>query len=183
MDKPPPRVDPHRIVTEQGFVAPDMVGHVEGWRVWVVPAQAPAFGLPPKLRSVSSDDYWAHRRVMRATCNAGSPCTAPALPGDHCTCGCYSAKTYEHLMSLHYHPYDLEEGFLTVMGRVANWGKVVEGSQGWRCEFSYPVELFVPFEAYMRRGSTGVPLGTALQEAYGVRVSPRNFLKPFVRAA
>ena len=31
-----------------------------------------------------------------------------------------------------------------VLGRVSLWGKVVEYDHGWRAEFAYPAELFIP---------------------------------------
>jgi len=51
---------------------------------------------------------------------------------------------------------------------VANWGKVVEGSQGWRSEYTYPLKLWLPFEAWY--------LAEALGNAYGVPVALKNTL-------
>jgi hypothetical protein len=97
-------------------------------------------------------------------------CKGVTIPNEHCTCGFYSAKTYDHLQSMTYHLYDAEaNGMFHIAGRVANWGKVVEGTQGWRSEFSYPLELFVPFEAWR--------LCTPLESLYGVPSQLKNTLQ------
>ncbi len=76
-----------------------------------------------------------------------------------------------HLTGNSYHRYDGERGGkYCVIGRVANWGKVVEGTLGWRAELAYPLELFVPFEVWK--------LVEPLHETYGVPVQLLNFLKP-----
>jgi hypothetical protein len=62
-----------------------------------------------------------------------------------------------------------------VLGQVANWGKVIEGTQGWRAELAYPVKLWVPFEAWK--------IAQALEAGYGVPVGLKNYLKPAARRA
>lgn len=92
------------------------------------------------------------------------------VPGEGCTCGLYSAKTQKHLMGMGYRKYDAERtGQFRVMGEVSLWGKIVEGTQGWRAEFGYPRNLLVPFEAYA--------LVAPLKDAYGVPVELANILK------
>jgi ribosomal protein L37E len=168
--------DPTRWVPDPDFKAPDVIGTVEGWRAWGVPANLPDFGVPPKLYSVThkvkgTPYYWTPRQKARAECRR---CGADEVPGEHCACGFYSAKTVEHLMSMRYHEYDADGlGMYHVVGRVANWGKVIECSSGWRSAFSYPVHLYIPFEAF--------ELAKPLQAAYGVPVSLKNHLKPVRR--
>jgi len=154
------------------FRVPDIAGTVEGWRAWGVPANRPSFGTLPKLYSVSHNRYfWKPKEFARATCRRCNE-----TPGENCTCGFYSAKTLDHLMGMSYHQYDAEAGgYFHVVGQVANWGKVVEGSQGWRAEKSYPVHLYVPYEAW--------PLAKPLSENYGVPVSLKNILIPHRRRA
>jgi len=163
-------IDPARIVVDPNFQAPDLSQAVEGWRAWQVPAKLPRFGVPPKLWSVSHRYYWVPRQESVAECGR-----CKDMPGESHTCGFYSAKHLEHLQSMGYHQYDSERtGVFIVIGQVANWGKVIEGSQGWRSQKSYPVRLWVPFEAHH--------LAVPLSEAYGVPVGLKNFLKP-ARAA
>lgn len=167
------------------FVAPDLTAAVEGWRSWRVSAELPRFGVAPKMYSVTHGNYyWTPRRAAEAEC---SRCEAKeviddktgllvmkgtGIPGEQCSCGFYSAKSLEHLLcEMSYHRYDLESGTFCAVGQVACWGKVIEGSQGWRSQFAYPVKLFVPFE---------VPkaVALALRKEYGVPVSLKNVLKP-----
>jgi hypothetical protein len=153
------------------FRAPDLMQAVEGWRAWGVDTVLPKFGVPPKLRSLTqglhfNGGYWTPRKKARAHCDS----CGEDVPGWNCSCGFYSAKTQDHLLSMSYHIYDSETGMFHVVGQVANWGKVVEGSQGWRSEFSYPVRLYVPFEAHK--------LAKPLSNAYGIPVKLKNTLKP-----
>jgi hypothetical protein len=163
---------PHR-----DFVAPTVVGIAEGWRTWAVEVAKPRYGVPPKMWSVVHHYYWTPRQLCRAECHkCNNPDGSPMLdadgysimPRESCSCGFYSAKSFEHLMTMHYHVYGGGDRF-NVIGRVSNWGKVIEGSLGWRAEKSYPIELFIPFE-YARTHAR------ALSEGYGVPVKMRNFL-------
>lgn len=169
----PSRFDPKKARPEKDFRAPDLLGTVEGWRAWRIDAKLPPFGVAPKLRSATYGGYyWTPRQRAMAECDK----CGENVPGQRCSCGFYSAKTLEHLMSMAYHLYDEHEGSVyaapgevKVVGQVANWGKVVEGSQGWRAQYSYPVRLFVPYEA--------ARLVKPLRKAYGVPVTLKNILR------
>lgn len=168
---PTPTVDDLPDLDEDMLMAlPDVAGTVPGWRTWDIdPEGVPLDGVQgPVLRSVTKRSYiWIPREVQEATCKKGTH--SGGSPEERCTCGLYSAKDYDHLMSMSYHQYDGElDGFYTAVGEVANWGKVVEGTQGWRAQFSYPRVLYVPFEAWH--------LARPLQEAYGIPVKLKNFL-------
>jgi hypothetical protein len=148
-------------------------GTVEGWRAWIVSRNLPRYGVPMKLKSVThgaavNDGYWPPRKENVAFCDR----CGEDVPGEQCSCGFYSAKTLDHLMSMGYHTYrDTDDDhYFKVIGQVANWGKVIEGTQGWRSQYSYPVRLFVPFEAARH--------ARLLKEAYGCKVRLLNFLKP-----
>jgi len=146
------------------FRAPDLIGSVEGWRSWSVKAELPSYGAAPKLQSVTHSYFWAPRVKARADCDR----CGLETPGQDCTCGFYSAKNLDHLRSMSYVSYNGDKGMVAVVGRLACWGKVIEGTQGWRSEFAYPVELYVPFEAHN--------LAKALGEAYGIPVQLLNLL-------
>jgi hypothetical protein len=159
-----------------GLVVPDFTEVMIGWRAWGVPASWTP-GEVPLLHSVTHGDYvWTPREVVEAHCpkakfgkgsGHGDP---PTVPGENCTCGFYSAKTRDHLQSMSYHKYDAERsGMFHVMGEVALWGKVVEGTQGWRAQFGYPRKLYVPFEAHK--------LVAPLKDAYGCEVVLNNILR------
>jgi len=151
----------------QEFEVPDIVGHVEGWRAWNVDREPPAFGTTPKLYSATYGYYWTPRVRARAECNRGGD---DHVPGEQCSCGFYAAKTLPHLRSMGYSSYHEEGPQVTIVGQLAMWGKVIEGTQGWRSEYAYPVKLFVPFEAWR--------LAKPVAKAYGVPVELLNLLDP-----
>lgn len=148
---------------------PDYHETMIGWRAWGVKPDL-EFGEIPLLRSVTySDHAWTPGEPTEAECRRAHRGTHE-VPHETHTCGLYSAKTRERLMSMEYHRYDAEQrGLFHVVGSVSLWGKIVEGSQGWRAQFGYPRELFLPFEAWS--------LAAPLTEAYGVPVRLNNILK------
>ena len=178
--------DPAKLARQAQFQVPDYLEAQLGWRAWGVPSDTPRFGTSPKLYSVSHGSYfWAPRQAAEADCPRCSkptvredPITGEktefkvGVPGERCTCGFYSANSLQHLMSMTYHMYDADRGgYFHVIGEVANWGKVIRGSQGWRSQFSYPLRLYVPFEAFH--------LAKSLAQTYGVKVELKNFLKQY----
>jgi hypothetical protein len=153
-------------IADSEFRAPDLAGTEEGWRAWKVNVEPPPFGTCPKLFSATrSSFFWAPRQKARAECKR-----CKEIPGQSCSCGFYSAKTLTHLREMGYQRYQVGAPVCTVVGRLACWGKVIEGTQGWRSEFAYPVRLYVPFEAWK--------LGSPLAEGYGVPVRLLNLLDP-----
>jgi hypothetical protein len=171
MSTPDLPFDPAKLagLSDGGFRAPELEGTVEGWRAWRVSMTPPPYGTAPRLNSATFSYYWAPRTLARAECDAcGSD-----VPGEHCSCGFYSAKTLDHLRDMGYHTYDSNTGNVCVVGQLANWGKVIEGSQGWRAEKAYPVVIYVPFEAHR--------LARPISDAYGVPVRLLNLLDPTKR--
>jgi hypothetical protein len=176
--------DPKKL-PESDFQTPDFMEPRYGWRAWAIEAELPSFGLPPKLHSVSWGYYWAPRRKAAADCSRAYPCSEPrvrqshgkdvevvvGVPGEDCSCGFYSAKTFEHLQSMGYHVYYPDSGRFTVVGKVYNWGKVVECQTGWRSQYAYPAKLFVPIEA----AYLAAPLAKAYAPKEGVVL--RNVLE------
>jgi hypothetical protein len=155
---------------------PDAVDVAIGWRTWSISVTGNIEGEVPqmRLRSVSHSSFlWLPREAVEAKCSRstgkanGVDRKGHEVPDEHCSCGLYSAKTFEHLQTMSYHFYDADSGFNAV-GRVKLWGKVVEGTQGWRAQYGYPETLYVPFEAWRYR--------EALEEQYGVKVLLKNIL-------
>jgi hypothetical protein len=167
-----PIVDASKLrgLTDRAFQAPDLAQAVEGWRAWATDLEPPPYGVTPKLHSATWDYVWTPRVKARAHCGKGCEDSEFGLPGETCSCGFYSAKTLEHLRSMGYSRYNENSGTITVVGQLACWGKVIEGSQGWRSEFAYPVKLYVPYEAHR--------LAKPLREGYGVPVKMLNLLDP-----
>lgn len=154
-----------------GLTVPDFSEVMVGWRAWGVDPATPA-GEVPILQSVTQNEqYWIPKQPMEATCLRKGPKGHKdgQIPLEQCRCGLYAAKSYEHLRSMTYHTYDAEDkGLFHVVGRVSLWGKVIEGSQGWRAQYGYPQELFLPYEAWR--------LAERLGEAYGVPCKLKNIL-------
>lgn len=157
---------------------PDVIGYVVGWRAWDVARQPDSDGKV-MLQSVTHSYTWVPFEKARAEC---SVCTSTdtrardCIPGDACSCGFYAAKSLEHLRTMSYHTYNSEDddGPVTIVGRLAMWGKVIEGSQGWKAEYAYPEMLFVPFEV-------AKSLAQPVSNTYGVPVTLLNLLDPAAR--
>lgn len=146
------------------LVVPDYTDVMIGWRAWHVEERP---GFAPQLLSMNST-RWEPREVMEAVCARHENDPKHGVPTLSCRCGLYSAKSREHLLSMPYHYYDPDEG-IVVIGEVNLWGRIVEGTQGWRAQYGYPRKLFLPFEGWR--------LFDPLSEAYGVPVELNNTLK------
>lgn len=178
-----PDFDPRKLPSPKGLMVPTLDDAVEGWRAWRVARELPRFGNAPKLYSINAGGhygqdgyYWTPRRAARAEC--AYDCEKLEVPGESCSCGFYSAKTCEQLLEgLGYASFnpDGDHDEVRVIGQVANWGKVIEGSQGWRASKSYPIQLWVPYSASH--------LAQPLKDAYGCKVGLKNFVQdPFERS-
>jgi hypothetical protein len=164
--------DPTKSVADPNFKPVSIEHAKEGWRAWVIDRTKPRFGLPVKMSSVSHGYEWTPRRKAEAECGMCSQPGQEGVPGVGCSCGFYSAKSLKHLMRMGYHLYhDIDEAKqFKVVGQVACWGKVIEGTQGWRTQYAYPTYLMVPFEM-------GFDWSRLLKDSYGCKVRLLNFLK------
>jgi hypothetical protein len=166
--------NPAALAPDPKFQPVKLAGAKEGWRAWAVDRKLPAYGLAPKLYSVTHTYHWAPKRKAEAFCEycANDETGESTVPGVDCSCGFYSAKSLKHLMRMGYHSYgDIDEANqFKIVGQVANWGKVIEGTQGWRSQYSYPTYLMLPFEM-------GHEFGARIRDAYGCQVRLLNFLK------
>lgn len=96
---------------------------------------------------------WPFRQALRAAClQQHAPHEAKA-PDDDCSCGIYGFRDRDDAEQSH-------ERYIT--GRVALWGEFVEHALGWRAEFAYPLELWIP-DAHWEQA-------VALMETYSVAV-------------
>lgn len=179
---------PASLKHEPTLIVPDSIEPVSGWRAWklrVTPEDVhtdPASGdslvhrlleaermkterkQPMLLKSVSHSTVWHPRQEVVATCSKGDH----DVPRESCTCGLYAARTLAHLMTMTYPKYNADTGQFTVIGEVAMWGGLVEGTQGWRGERAYPTALYLPFEAWQ--------YGAELADTYGVPVKLKRWL-------
>jgi hypothetical protein len=162
-------IDPTAIVSDPNFRPVDPAKARIGWRAWRVDRELPKYGLPPKLYSASFPYHWRPKQKAEADCPGCGQPDGVGVPGEHCSCGFYSAKSLKHLLSMGYHQYTADGPSFTVVGKIGCWGKIVEGTQGWRAQYAYPIELLVPYEA-------GFDFAKRLRDTYGCKVRLMNFL-------
>jgi hypothetical protein len=153
------------------IVVPDFTDVMIGWRAWKVELES---GFPAKLLSMN-DEPWPQFEPMVAECgnrkaavtSGLKPRAEHEIPNMKCSCGIYSAKSRAHLLSMRYHHYDPDNPRV-VIGSINLWGRIVEGTQGWRAAVGYPREIYVPHLAWK--------LAEPLADAYGVPVKLANTL-------
>jgi hypothetical protein len=80
------------------------------------------------------------------------------VPHERCSCGLYSARNLDHLLSMGYAMF-ADDG-VNVIGEVGNAGKVIPGSQGFKAQRSRVIKLYVPLAQ--------AELGEKLGEVYNV---------------
>jgi hypothetical protein len=83
-----------------------------------------------------------------------------SVPCANHTCGIYAVSEPEHLSS--YPNYN------RAVGTVSLWGKVVPGDKGYRAEFAYPKEVWIPCSPSEEKERTLVAAG--LVDLYGIPV-------------
>jgi len=113
---------------------PDYISPIIGYRVW----QWVAAGL----KSLNGEP-WSAGKPIAAACRISVRGTTVAVhdandaPREKCTCGVYASKSLEHLHTTGYERYG-------ICGEVNLWGTVVEHEQGFRAQFAYPKNLYLP---------------------------------------
>jgi hypothetical protein len=129
---------------------------VVGWRCWRVIDTGDDF----VLESANRTTRWPASVALEASCSVDHPHTIPA---PECACGIYAARTPE--LVLGYFPPVVRRAATIIapailgydkvvaVGLVSLWGDVIEGALGWRGQYAYPRELFVPSAVrHYRRG-------------------------------
>jgi hypothetical protein len=149
--------------TDRPF-APDYVDPIVGWRAWRVVRRNGRLLLASPYVNVA----WRPGSPLVAECHVGPAEPEPEheTPDPACACGIYASR----LESLDWPAFVRTAPRPLVIGRVLLWGKVVEGTRGWRAELAYPERLWVPAtDGHYTAGvwETADGLGE-----YGVDVSP-----------
>ena len=108
------------------------------WRVGIDPWGRPRL-LPAGLTSIGSElSPWTPGKAGRAIhWDDGNPTFNHDAPATYCNCGYWAFKSARYL---HLHSSYHNQGY--ILGRVAMWGNIVEGTLGYRGEFVYPDHLW-----------------------------------------
>jgi hypothetical protein len=134
---------------------PDLIEPVEAWRAWRVGMRQGRV----VLLSLFAETVWEPGVPLAAVCTQGHRSRWRPwriYPNDHtapdleCDCGIYGVQSVAAARTYLKSPTLFRDE--RVIGRVALWGTVVEGSRGWRGSRAYPLELFVPASAAVRSG-------------------------------
>jgi len=147
--------------------APDYVEPTLGWRVWLVVEHDDNL----RLASVLYPTIWEVREHLTARCDLSPPTSRRTHLSPHgdCSCGLYAAASLADATSyFDGRGQNSRRPVYRVIGRVALWGRVIEGERGWRASHAYPSRLYVP-EQSDASSLSPLDVGVALAE-YGVPV-------------
>ena len=119
--------------------APDYAAPIVGWRVWRVVRERDTL----RLLSAVYDEVWEPRREAVGECLAARAVAPHVAPDESCSCGIYAVRDVSNAARYLVGRND-PAVVHRVIGLVALWGVVVEGSDGWRASRAYPLSLWVP---------------------------------------
>jgi hypothetical protein len=158
------------------MIVPDAIEPVIGWRAWIYwPRFVP--GKPEVMSLTNYEVVWRPGEPMVARCPSGwhEP-PGPGLwyaddPKDRCSCGVHALASPQDGRW----PFGDRELYrcpdsVGLIGRVALWGRVIEGEYGWRAQYAYPREFVVLERESWRPPYGGVNPWDHLRE-FGVPVS------------
>ncbi|TDQ58741.1 hypothetical protein EV188_104488 [Actinomycetospora succinea] len=107
------------------LAVPDLAGVVVGWRAWRV-VQRPG---GPELVAPVQGTRWSPGRATHARCTSGRH-DPGAVPAEGCRCGLYAVADPLGVVG--------HDGPGAVLGCVALYGDLLEGTQGWRASRGVP---------------------------------------------
>lgn len=136
------------------FRIPDKITPEIGWRVWLVVKYPERYRLHSAVRGNIS---WPVRRELRAVCWK-KPWSPPEhhAPNENCGvggtrgCGIYAVRNLDlcrHFLEGSYSPIYVQgigPVIHRVFGTAALWGKILAAEHGWRAEYAYPDEIWIP---------------------------------------
>lgn len=138
--------DPRGYRGEVGPIeAPEYASPVVGWRMWSIalvrgrhrlasPLFRAVWPATEELRAVcDTKDHWRWRRRRREH----------VVPVERCGCGLHAMSAPGHL-STYILPPASAQIVRRALGRVSLWGRVIEGSCGWRAAAAFPAEIWLP---------------------------------------
>jgi hypothetical protein len=161
---------------------PDAIEPVIAWRAWTVVPDDGGY----RLQSVVFPVAWEPRHALRARCMRVERELIFAVwrnvpphggPSRGCDCGIYGAADLGRLAR--YLGFPFASPLVPrnrIVGTVALWGHVVECEQGWRAEYAYPCQLWVPSYGPGRERDLAMVLDDLA--GYGVPVDFLNVAHP-----
>mgnify|MGYP006285002167 FL=1 len=174
-------------MSDDGFVVPDLIEPIVGYRSWTVRVHPSG---EPRLCSPYRRHVWQPRQAHHAVCGVtnwtspigirparGAPPVHEA-PAEGCTCGVHAWRSESAALM------DAADtrGLRAVSGSLAMWGTVLRHERGYRSAFGYPESLTVhaattdglcfvfSWETGQLRAAPAEELAPMLQETYGVPV-------------
>jgi hypothetical protein len=173
-----------------GYVVPDSIEPVVGWRAW--------FHHEGFLHSVVHPTRWEPGERVEAKClNDYYPLQVMkrlglsethVSPHEVCRCGVYGAEFEQAIVYCHWRIVpDWRDSWIpgldkcSIIGRVFGWGNVVEGDRGFRAQYAYPKDIYIVGFPLLTRWrlkrklrAYGVPVYTARDMAEVQQIAKRN---------
>ena len=116
---------------------------LRGWRAWQIVERRD--GLT--LLSWAHATPWPARQALESRCNRHG-----ARPSRHHSCGLYAFTEREDALAYaqprpggaQLFVQRPERALGIAVGVVSGWGRVVRHARGWRSQFAYPYDLYLP---------------------------------------
>jgi len=125
--------------------APEYASPIVGWRMWSIAEEHGRHRLCSPLFRV----FWPPASELQAVCDARAHVPWRRRRLDHpvpvarCGCGLHAMAAPGHL-SAYILPPASSQVVRRAVGRVSLWGRVLEGSSGWRAAAAFPAEIWLP---------------------------------------
>lgn len=155
--------------------APLYIEPAIAWRAWLVHSRFPRLisvtnkSIKTQNKNMTYREFWPYQMRLSAKCTVEDH----AAPADDCTCGIYgTASFFDAWEYLTYNDRNNDHvKNRTVIGTVKLWGDVLEYTSGYKAQFAYPQELWLPPCPWIKAiDEVGVRerMAENLADAYGI---------------
>jgi hypothetical protein len=146
------------------------------WRTWVL---NPMEGIP-RLHSVTrkhaNSPYsidrtpWPPYQPLRGECSSEHE----EVPGESCSCGIYATASLIEAWSWLTWNFRVssEVKWRTAVGLTYLWGDVLEYSMGYKAQYAYPKELWLPPNSWRTDNDRRDEVAREFSDGYGIPVTP-----------
>ncbi|MBU6232237.1 hypothetical protein KGP36_06405 [Patescibacteria group bacterium] len=111
---------------------------------------------------------WPFKQPMEAICRPGKTHKSPV---EDCTCGIYGTiDFFEAADWLDWNKRNTHLELQTVIGLVKFWGNVIEYDSGFKAQYAYPSEIWIPPNSWYKAGTmkSTERMAREIQMAYGI---------------